>query len=272
MSDARRPQGPGGGRVVRPEPRVFDEPAPGAARAPAERAPEADPARGAPGAPRPGVERVVPALLRKIPDAPEERRKRDRATATLLGDGRIGADDVTSEELASMGSLVAARHLMVLLAKKRSDRGAALAEVGELLIGLDDPLVVRRLLLELPDAGRIVDIYPLEVLAYVVERRPELVPGIVLAPFVTNRAALAATTFTVEAPIRVEVPLALKMKAFALDGGGTPGYCFAPGAPGEYILELGAPGTFSLLLRGDVRKQSLVDRVVLRVEDQPEEG
>ncbi len=55
----------------------------------------------------------------------------------------------------------------------------------------------------------------------------------------------------------------------ALDGGGTPGYCFAPGAPGEYILELGAAGTFSLLLRGDVRKQSLVDRIVLRVEDTP---
>ncbi|MCK6551068.1 hypothetical protein L6R52_34855, partial [Myxococcota bacterium] len=219
-----------------------------------------------------GVERVVPNLLKRIPDAPEDRRKKDRAQATLLGEGRIGADDVTSEELASMGSLVAARHLMVLLAKRRADRDAALAHVGALLIGLDDPILVRRLLLELPDAGRIVDIYPLEVLAYVLERRADLVPGFELAPFVTNRAELTAGTFAVEAPIRVEVPLALKMKAFALDGGGTPGYCFAPGAPGEYILELGAAGTFALLLRGDVRKQSLVDRLVLRVEDPPEAG
>ena len=161
---------------------------------------------------------------------------------------------------------------MVLLAKGRRDhpRAEVLARVGELLIELDRPELVRRLLLEMPDAGRITDIYPLEVLAYVLDRRPDLLLGFEYGAIVLNRSVLERSTFRVEAPISLAVPLSLKMRAFALDGGGTPGYCFSPGAPGEYLFEVGEAGTFSLLLRGDVRKISLVDRLMVEVVDPPE--
>ncbi len=187
----------------------------------------------------------------------------------LLGEGRIGDESVSSSELAEMGSLVAARHLMVLLAKNRGkkEREAVLAHVGELLIGLEKPELVRRLLLEMPDAGRIIDIYPLEVLNYVLRKRGDLLPGFEVGEIILNKDQLELTTFRVEEPIAIRLPLSLKMRAFALDGGGTPGYCFSPGAPGEYLLELGEAGHFTLLFRGDVRKTSFVDSVEIAVED-----
>lgn len=267
MADARRPQGPAGPLGPRPT-RVFDERTPQVRP----RAPMEAERSGGDGARPEGLERPRPRDPgAAISDSPEDRQRKQRSQATLLGEGRIGDDTVTAPELAAMGSSVAARHLMVLLAKKRADRSAALASVGDLLLELGQPTLVRRLLMELPDAGRIVDIYPLEVLAYVLERRPELLDGFDFAPFVENKAELEAQVFEVEAAIRLRLPLALRLRAFALDGGGTPGYCLAPGAPGEYILELGEAGTFSLLLRGELRKKSLIDRLQIRVVEPPEE-
>lgn len=205
-------------------------------------------------------------------EGPGERARREDAERQLLGDGRLGDPLLTPAELAAMGASVAARHLMTLLARRRGEIGreAAIAETGGLLLGLDDGRLARRLLLEMPDAGRIVDIYPLEVLAFVLERRAGYLPEIRFAPVVLNRLELGARAFLVEELITLKVPLALRMRAFALEGGLQPGYCFAPGPPGAYHLELAAAGTYHLLVRGDVRKASLVDRVVLRVEDPPE--
>jgi hypothetical protein len=256
----RRPLGPGEG----PGPRIRPTPQPKTAEAP-----PAIPA-AEPEAPQPARESpLFPAIARG--DERRDRQKQD-SQDRLMGEGRIGDESVTAKELAEMGSLVAARHLMVLLAKGRGKkpRAEVLGHVGELLIALDRPEVVRRLLLELPDAGRIIDIYPLEVLDYVLARRADLLPGFEYGAIVLNKSELEASTFRVEEPIAVRVPLSLKMRAFALDGGGTPGYCFSPGPPGEYHLEVGDAGRFSLLLRGDVRKISLVDRLIVEVTDPPD--
>lgn len=228
-----------------------------------------EPPRACSKAPEPDSTR---ALTPRTHERSNEREKREEAEDALLGEGRVGDERVTSEELASMGSRVAAHHLMVLLAKKRHERAreSVLSEVGDLLIGLGRPHAVRRILLDMPDAGRIVDVYPLEVLAYVYARRPDLLPDIELGPIVTNKAELEAARHLAGEVILIKVPLSLKMRGFALEGGGTPGYCFQPGAPAEYRLELGAGGTFHLLVRGDVRKKILIDRVVLRVDDPPE--
>jgi hypothetical protein len=203
-------------------------------------------------APAPLAQPNAPKISR---DDRRDQKKQD-AQDRLMGEGRIGDESVTSAELADMGSLVAARHLMVLLAKNRGKkpRVEILGQVGDLLIGLDRPDLVRRLLLEMPDAGRVVDIYPLEVLNYVLERRADLLPGFQYGEIVLNKDELELSTYRVEEPI-------------ALDGGGTPGYCFSPGPPGEYHLEVGEAGQFSMLLRGDVRKISLVDRLTITVED-----
>ncbi len=62
------------------------------------------------------------------------------------------------------------------------------------------------------------------------------------------------------------------MRAFGLEGGGLPGYCFAPGPPGSYHLEMAEAGNFVLLVRGDIRKTSYVDRVALSIVEPPNSG
>jgi hypothetical protein len=207
-------------------------------------------------------------LIAPPEDLPDRRESKERAQKELLGEGRIGDESVTARELMSMGSLVAARHLMVLLAKKRKglERRRIIEDVGNLLIEINQAQVVRRLLLEMTDAGRIVDIYPLEVLAYVLEQRSDLVPGFDFGAIVQNKAEIEAGVFEVDETISIKVPLSLKMRGFALEGGGAPGYFFGPGAPAEYHLEIGEPGAYCLLLRGDLRKLSLIDRVKVRLE------
>jgi hypothetical protein len=201
-------------------------------------------------------------------DDRQKRRENERA----IGEERIGDASVTAPELMRMGSWIGARHLMVLLAKLRKDRprAAVIAHVGDLLIETAEPAIVRRLLLEMTDAGRIVDVYPLEVLAYVLERRADLVEGFAFGRVILNKEALESTPFSVDDTIILKVPLSLKMRQFGLEDTGTPGYWFAPGPPGEYHFEVGQGGTFRVIVRGDIRKESLVDRVAIRVEDPPE--
>ena len=215
----------------------------------------------------------------KTPFAPrssqhdKRREQHEEAAAQLSGEGRIGDPSLTAEEFAALGTLVAARHVMALLARKRRDteRGALLAEVGDLLLAQKDPVSIRRILLQMGDVGSIVDIYPLEVLDYVLQKRPAVLPGFEYGPIILNKTELEARTFAVEEVIRIKVPLSLRMRAFALEGGGEPGYCFAPGPPAEYHLEVASPGDFRVLVRGEIRKKSLVDRAILRIAEGPDD-
>jgi hypothetical protein len=213
----------------------------------------------------------------QAPLAPHQRqdhqRERDEAAAQLSGEGRIGDPALSAEEFGALGTLVAARHLMALLARKRKDvpRQALLAEAGDLLLAQKDPVSIRRILLQMGEVGSIVDIYPLEVLDYVLQKRPDVLPGFAYGPVILNKAELEARTFQVEELIRIKVPLSLRMRAFALEGGGEPGYCFAPGPPAEYHLEVASAGDFRVLLRGEIRKKSLIDRVILRIAEGPED-
>lgn len=237
------------------------------------RRPEPAAPRTPPTAPRP----AEPPLAPKIPFAPHrapepdarERRDQHEAEEQLLAQGRLGDPELTSAELRAMGSLVAGRHLMTLLARRRREveRAEVIREVAELLLGMEDGPWARRLLLQMADAGRIVDIYPLEVMAYLVERHPGSVERCGPGQVVLNKALLEVQTHVVGGLIVLKVPLALKMKAFALEGGGAPGYVLAPGPPAHYLLEVHEAGAFTLLVRGDIRRESLIDRVQLRVED-----
>ena len=183
----------------------------------------------------------------------------------LLGDGALGV-----EVLAGESPSFVAEHLMILLSRLRANRPRAevLTEVAELLLRFPDPHFVRRVLYAMGEVGKIVDVYPLEVLAFILERRPGWVPGIELSPFILNKTELEAAPFFIEEEIKIRIPLAMKIRAFALEGGGSPGYCFQPGPPGEYVLELADAGRFVLLLRGELRKKAAVDRVVIRVREE----
>lgn len=212
-------------------------------------------------------------LGHRIPeDGEHRRRQRDQAAQDLTGEGRIGDPELSAEAFGQLGTLVAARHLMALLARRRRDlpRAALLDEVGALLLAQRDPQAIRRILLQMGEVGRIVDIYPLEVMDWVLKRRPELLGGFAYGDVILNKAELGSRTFDVEEVIRIKVPLSLKMRAFALEGGGAPGYCFAPGPPAEYHLEIAEAGRYTILVRGDVRRTSLLDRAILSIEEGPD--
>lgn len=224
--------------------------------------------------PRPDpVEHATPRPLTLDPArwpaklATGEREPDREQAAALLGEGRVGDPTVTPDALMAMGSLVRARHLMTLLARRRNEiaRDAVVAEVGDLLLALD-PEEARRLLFTMTEAGRIVDVYPLEVFEYVHRRRA--LADVEYGSIVKNKADLEARAFTPEDVIRLDLTsLAVRLQALALEGGPTPGYCLAPGPPGRYHLQFDAPGTFSLLLRARIRQQTRLERLRIRVED-----
>ena len=189
----------------------------------------------------------------------------------VFGEDRIGDPTVTAGELARMGNLVATRHLLTLLAMRRSkvSRDEVVQEVADLLLALDDGPAARRLLLQMAEVGRIVDIYPLEVMVRMMERDPTAMPKTRFAPVILNAVQVEGVRWSVGEVIPLKVPLNLRLKGFALEGGGTPGYALAPGPPARYELEIGAAGTFRLLFRGDVRREARVHRVVVEVRDTP---
>ena len=184
--------------------------------------------------------------------------------------GQIGNPDLDLPALRGLSNQLLAEHLMILLANKRSKqtRAKVVGDIGELIIQLNQRDRINKLLALMPQVGRIVDIYPLEVLVYLLERAPDLLSKHDFEPFVRNRDTLLARSFGVGEEIEIKVPLALKMRAFALDGGGNPGYSFAPGPPGVYFVEFGQAGCYPLLLRGEIRRQSHVDRLTLQIHDQ----
>ena len=250
-----KPAGPGGPSDLRSDP---GRPAPSAPAGPAVK-------------PAPAPAPQSRAAFGKLLDNRRDPRGGAQDPEVVSGRALIGDESLDAQGVGGMSVLHAAEHVMILLSRKRAkhERDEALAVVGDLILGLEQPAFAKKVLLGLGEVGRIVDIYPLEVLAYVMARRPALAEGIRFEPFVKNRSALESAVHVVESPIAIQIPLPMKMRAFALSGGGSPGYCFTPGAPGEYHLELGEAGQFTLLLRGEVHKAGLVDRLKLRVTDEP---
>lgn len=220
---------------------------------------------------KPDTPGVLPA---PGPSTPGDGSRDDGGQALLehAGRHRLFDDDVDAAFLATMSVEVAAQHIMLRLARRKGQmaRAALLREVTELLLGLPEERFLKRVLLGLADAGRIIDIYPLELFFEVKERAPDRLPFARFSPFVKNRVELEATTFELGEAIRIQIPLAMRLRAFALEGGGFPGYALCPGPPAEYELELFEPGEFWVLLRGEVRKEHLLDRIRLKVADSTE--
>ncbi|MBI4820094.1 MAG: hypothetical protein HY791_27710 [Deltaproteobacteria bacterium] len=214
--------------------------------------------------------RAGDAPLRDV-DSPAEARRHPKGRSELDErlEPRNHPEADSSEALSQLSAGSLADRLVFLLARNRrfAPREAVLDQVTQLVVAIDRPELVQRALLTM--GGPIVDIYPLELLARVAKAAPELVPKVSFEPFVKNRAILEAARFFVEDPIRFDLPIALKLRAFALDGGGYPGYCLSPGAPGEYVLEMAGSGLYPVLLRGDLHKKAVIDRIVLQIAEGP---
>ncbi|MBK8013855.1 MAG: hypothetical protein IPK13_21205 [Deltaproteobacteria bacterium] len=171
-------------------------------------------------------------------------------------------------QLACLGCLGIARHLAVLLVRGRADRSRAetIQLVVDRLVEIGVPELIRRVLFEM-ERLPVVDIHPLEVMARLVDARHDLLSDVAWGEVILNKRALLDQVFRVGEVIDVWVPLNAKLKAFAIEGGGgAPGYCFAPGPPARYTLELESPGVFDLLVRAEIRKKHYLDRASVRVD------
>ena len=116
----------------------------------------------------------------------------------------------------------------------------------------------------------ISSIYPLEVIQQVAEIAPSYLPKLTLAPFITGRK-----TRTVKAGKTFELRCDpdLRITGLALEGGGMPGYQFAPRAdPGLFAFNILSPGRFCFLLQGlDKYGFERIQRYFINVKD-PQTG
>ena len=181
---------------------------------------------------------------------------------------KLGQDSFPEAELQGLTPHLFAEHLMLLLANRRKSksRTSVMEEIATMLIHLEDPERARKILALMPKVGRIVDIYPLELLDYLLRESPDSITGHSRHGFIKNRSELEAKVFKLGDTIELRVPLALKLQSFALKGGGSPGYTLAPGPPGVYWIELGQAGEYRLLFQGQMRRQSFVDTLLVRLQ------
>lgn len=252
------------------------------------------------------VDKDAPELVRKrkwIEDedddeAPDEERPRDPvldldAIGDLVGKGALlaerraqlfapdqrpepgdpGLTDPDEIQRALETPVAYAKHAMILAEAFRRSTGATRAEavnyLAKMFVAPTDRAFGRLAIKEFGPSTGILDIYPLEVVAEVLDRYPGFLPKAGLGRFVHNVPATKTQRFHTDTktPIILEYPEELKIRGFAIVGGGRPGYTFEPDvAPGKYRLHIESPGKFEILVSAVNRAgHTLLDRIQVRV-------
>jgi hypothetical protein len=144
-----------------------------------------------------------------------------------------------------------AQHAM-LLAEARMKEGMpreeALQFLASLYLGVSDRDYARKALREFGPATGIMDLYPLELMKHLLEHVPSFITKISTAKFLVAQPKEAHKSETGQ-PIVLNYDAELRIRGFAIKGGGTPGYVFEPvDPPGTYHLTFATPGTFTVLL------------------------
>ena len=208
----------------------------------------------------------LPAHAGLFPTLPDSKEPQLPKVAELKH--KLGQDDFPSAELKGLSPHLYAEHLMLILANRRKSkpRDVVMKEVAQMLVLLEDAARARKIIALMPKVGKIVDIYPLELLDYLLRESPTSITGYSWNSFIKNRAEIEASVHKIGETIELRVPLALKMQSFALKGGGEPGYALAPGPPGVYWIEFGQVGEYPLLFQGQIRRQSFIDSLSVRIE------
>jgi hypothetical protein len=129
-------------------------------------------------------------------------------------------------------------------------REVAMQRAADFLAGFSSVQNIRKVLAEL-ESKPIRDVYPLEVLMKMLDERPQLLPGVRAGKIIENGAELLDGSRVLAGyPTTVHLPTDVRLKSFALLGGGRPGYEFAPALEeGRYTLLVDTPGewTFAVL-------------------------
>jgi hypothetical protein len=240
---------------------------------------------------RMSIDKDAPQLLRKRrwdqDDEPAE--EPDEIDLELFGAGELGGfeerrafvgDPRLTDPLAikeALGSPVAyAKHAMILAEAFRTTTGATRQEaIGYLALmfaALGDRNFARQALKELGPATGIVDLYPLEVTERVIEFHPGLLLKVGFGTlFARSKKKEPVLELEAGVPHELHYRPGLKIRGFALKGGGRPGYRFQPGASeGLYTLTIFVPGRHQLLISALARSgHTVIDRLDVLVREGP---
>jgi hypothetical protein len=155
-----------------------------------------------------------------------------------------------------------AQHAMLLAESKREDgmdRASSIRFLASLYLGCADREYAQRALRDFGCATGIIDLYPLEVVDEILRTARSFLVG-------TRRSSFFALGLARPLEMRVDEPLvlhhdpSLKMRGFAIKGGGRIGYMFEPiDPPGTYRLSIGSPGRYTLFVSAVREALTLVD-------------
>jgi hypothetical protein len=153
-----------------------------------------------------------------------------------------------------------AQHAMLLAEKLRSEgktRQEALQYLASLYLNCGDAAYANKALREFGPATGIVDLYPLELVDHLLEAHPGFLNKTSRGSFFVK--APRVVSGVVGQPIRLEYPEELKMRGFAVKGGGVIGYRYEPvDPPGTHLLTFDSAGTFELLVSALAKDRSIV--------------
>lgn len=245
------------------------------------------------------VDKDAPQLIRKRrfedpeDDAPEPREAEldlvDLGVAiSAAGDGavtarahlfegrrsRVGDPTLTDPDdmIRVLGTPTAyARHAMLLAESYRTlgaTRDEAISYLGRLFIAAGDRGFARNALKELGPGTGIIDLYPLEVMAHLLESYPGFLPRAGFGRlFTPGRGKTETLHLRPGVPRLLRYSTELKVRGFALSGGGRPGYTFEPGPEtGRYSLRIDTPGEYELLVSAVTKSgHTIIDRLNVKV-------
>jgi len=165
-----------------------------------------------------------------------------------------------------------AKHVMILAEAFRRATGATRREAIEYLatmfVATAEPTFGYLSLKEFGPSTGIVDIYPLEVLERLLDRYPGVLPKVGFGKLFANGWTASDPLRTdTETPLLLRYPTEMRIRGFALKGGGRPGYMFSPAdEPGTYELRIQSPGRYEILVSATNRSgYTVIDRIEVAV-------
>ena len=168
------------------------------------------------------------------------------------GDLNLVNPDTIQRRLGS--PMAYAKHVMILAEAFRKNTGAtrkeAISYMASMFLSLTDTRFGWSALKEFGHGTGIIDIYPLEVIEEVMKKYPGHLPKISFGRiFATSEKEDDVLRTDTDTPLMLTYPEELKIRSFALKGGGVPGYTFEPAKDnGTYKLHFRAPGRFNILI------------------------
>lgn len=167
--------------------------------------------------------------------------------------GDLGLTDPNEMKRLLGPSVRFAQHAMLLAAERQAagaTRQEALAFLAGLYVGVTDRAYANKALREFGPGTGILDLYPLELMAHLLEHVPAFCTKVQQGSFFTRRGDGCYRAKAHE-PIPLQYDPDVRIRGFALKDGPRPGYLFEPvDPPGNYQLVFFEPGRFTVLISG----------------------